>query len=243
MITPLPTTPPTKTDPINFDARADALFGALPTLISEINSTAAAADTAKTQAQTAAAGTVAAQGYANTATTKAGEASASASAALGYRNQAQGYRDQAAVYAGGGVTSVNGVSGPGAITIPIGSSAWSAITGKPTTQAALAINDVGLPVVTSAAQSVFAGQQNQTLVCTNAGQTNCTLPASPSGAWRIRVVFSNVRLDNAVYASGGQPIKVLGTDVPSGQYVLLDVFAQCGYEFFYVPALGCWFMV
>lgn len=41
-ITPLPTPVPSSGDPANFDARADAFLGALPTFATEANALAAA---------------------------------------------------------------------------------------------------------------------------------------------------------------------------------------------------------
>nr|WP_315237724.1 hypothetical protein [uncultured Albidiferax sp.] len=106
-ISALPTPAPSPTDtPVEFNAHAFALLGALPTFITETNSTAAAvnaanatavaaagvATTKATAADGSATAAAASAGTATTqagiATTKAGEASTSAAAALASQNSA-----------------------------------------------------------------------------------------------------------------------------------------------------------
>ena len=82
-ITALPT-PPSRSDPTNFDTRADAFLGALPTLATEVNtwagqanSTASTVSSDKSSAQAAAAAAAASSA---TATTQAGVASSARTA-------------------------------------------------------------------------------------------------------------------------------------------------------------------
>lgn len=97
-ITALPT-PPSRDDPANFSARADAFFSALPdfvtesnALASELNASAAAADsdaaTATTKAAEAAASAAAASASAGVASTKASEAADQVSLATAQANTA-----------------------------------------------------------------------------------------------------------------------------------------------------------
>lgn len=53
-ITPLPTTVPSTADPANFDVRADATLGALPTFIAQTNALATEAESNAVTAQNAA---------------------------------------------------------------------------------------------------------------------------------------------------------------------------------------------
>ena len=76
-ITALPT-PPSSSSPANFDTRADALLGALPTFVTETNAVATEVNAAAASAATSA-GTATTQ--ATTATTQASAAAASAAAA------------------------------------------------------------------------------------------------------------------------------------------------------------------
>lgn len=71
MITALPT-PPSRSDPANFAARADAFLGALPTFATEVNSTASTVDSQSTTATNAA----------NTATAQANAAISAVNATL-----------------------------------------------------------------------------------------------------------------------------------------------------------------
>lgn len=79
-VTALPS-PPSRDDPATFSAKADAFFGALPTLVTQINTVSGEINSNASTASSAA-GT--ASGAAGTATTKAGEASASAALATGF---------------------------------------------------------------------------------------------------------------------------------------------------------------
>lgn len=84
-ITLLPT-PPSRQDPANFNVRADAFLGALPTFGTEANSLATDVNNKQVTASNAA---TTATNAASTATTKAGEASTSASAANSARIAAE----------------------------------------------------------------------------------------------------------------------------------------------------------
>lgn len=76
-VTALPS-PPSRDDPATFSSKADAFFGAMPTMVTQINTVSGEINSNASTASSAA-GT--ASSAASTATTKAGEASASASAA------------------------------------------------------------------------------------------------------------------------------------------------------------------
>lgn len=83
-ITALPT-PPSRSDPANFAARADDFLAALPDFVDEVNAVAGEVNTNASSAATSASTATTQAGIATTqagiATTKAGEASASAAAA------------------------------------------------------------------------------------------------------------------------------------------------------------------
>jgi len=85
-ITPLPTPVPSRSDPINFAARADAFLGALPTFGTEANAVAAEVNTNKNTAVSSASTATTQAGIATTqagiAATKAAEAAASAATAV-----------------------------------------------------------------------------------------------------------------------------------------------------------------
>jgi hypothetical protein len=85
-VTPLPTPVPSTASPSNFDERADAFLGALPTLVTEINIVAneinTNADIATTQAANALAEAINAANSADDAAQSAAEASFSAATAL-----------------------------------------------------------------------------------------------------------------------------------------------------------------
>lgn len=82
---PTLSTPPSRSDPTNFNTRADAFLSELPPWGNAINVVAGEVNTNATTASTAA----------STATTKAGEASTSASSALASKNAAASARDEA----------------------------------------------------------------------------------------------------------------------------------------------------
>lgn len=96
-ISPLPVTPPSLSDPANFDARGDAVIGALPTLITEFNSVAAKtkqnADAAKEKADAAGSSQTQAANWAAAAADEA-------VAAMGYRNTAGSHATTATTQAG-----------------------------------------------------------------------------------------------------------------------------------------------
>lgn len=121
--TPLPT-PPSTTDPGNFDTRADAFLGALPTFQTQTNSQAtttynnaveafnsattatsskdtavAAKDTAVASASTASTASSTAVSAKDTAVASASTASTAATTASTARDQAVAARDQALIYA------------------------------------------------------------------------------------------------------------------------------------------------
>lgn len=96
-ISPLPT-PPTPADtPTDFNTKAFALLGSLPTFVTEANAQAAGVDAAA----------AAAGAQATTATTKAGEALASANAAALSKTDADAARDAAALSAASALDSKN----------------------------------------------------------------------------------------------------------------------------------------
>lgn len=181
-----------------------------------------------------------AKAYRDAAAAQAASVSGVVTQAQGLVNQAQtysleskAYRDQAAVYAGGGVTGVNGVNGPGPITVP-----FSAIPGRPATYPAFVLRD-------SPAQSTFGTDGiNEFVRCTYGASANFTLPNSAVDGQRVRVLFSN-RLANKVWAPGvgGGTLKFRGVDVSPGQWVNFDRPEDIDaiHEFVYIGPLGCWY--
>lgn len=136
IITQVPTPPDMLDEPVVFVERADNLLGALPLLVTQINTSTAFVDA---QAAAAEAAKGAAQTAAGTATTKASEAAGSASTASGHRTQTgldriatgedrlqtgedrDAVMDALASIADGPVTSVNGQTG--VVELDIGTNA------------------------------------------------------------------------------------------------------------------------
>ena len=114
-ISALPT-PPTRQDPSNFASRGDALMGALPGLVTQMNEAIDLVNDCVTAINAAlAAGLEDTAGNAQSAATQAGiaitKAGESAASALASYNSAVAAEAAAASISGGPVTSVNGLTG------------------------------------------------------------------------------------------------------------------------------------
>lgn len=109
VIRPLPVTPPSLSDPANFDARGDAVIGHIPVLIDDMNSVAAKtkqnADAAHERAQIAEAAKSAVAASASAASSAAARAESARDLAV----QAEAAIEQA--LAEGPVLSVQGKTG------------------------------------------------------------------------------------------------------------------------------------
>lgn len=201
-VTPLPT-PPLRSDPANFAARADSFLGALPTLQTDLNAQAANA-------------------FANA--TDAADSSSAAAAARAAAQTAQGAAELAVQQTLAATAVPRWVSGT---TYAQGALAWSPATSwtyrrsgaagvsstdpsADTANWALAAPAV-LPVVTVGASTVaLAAGARYSL--TNAAATTATLPASPQAGQTLAVVAANGRRDNVI-ARGGQLLQGLAEDL------------------------------
>jgi len=200
-ISALPT-PPTRQDPANFNARADAFLAALPTFRAEANALEANVDAREANAIV----------QANTATAQASAALASAASA-----------SASAILAAASAGAAAWVSGT---AYSIGQVVWSPITqliyrrrvaGAGTTDpsadsANWALVAGGLPqlveiIATSA--TLLAGQH---AVLTNVSQTTVTLPPSPTVFDYVWVTPANGRVDTRI-ARNGQNIMGLAEDL------------------------------
>lgn len=207
-ISALPT-PPTRQDPANFNARADAFLAALPTFRSEANALEANVDAREANAIAQAA---AAQTSANNAAAQAAAAAASATAALGSA--------QASAANAGAPAWVSGTS------YSVGQVVWSPITqlvyrrrvaGAGTTDPSAdstnwALVAGGLPQlveITATSATLSAGHH---AVLTNVSQTTVTLPPSPTVFDYAWVTPANGRVDNRI-ARNGQNIMGLAEDL------------------------------
>lgn len=200
-ISALPT-PPTRQDPANFNARADAFLAALPTFRTEANALEANVDAREANAIV----------QANTATAQASAALASAASA-----------SASAILAAASAGAAAWVSGT---TYSIGQVVWSPITqliyrrrvaGAGTTDpsadsANWALVAGGLPQlveITATSATLLAGQH---AVLTNVSQTTVTLPPSPTVFDYVWVTPTNSRVDNRI-ARNGQNIMGLAEDL------------------------------
>lgn len=200
-ISALPT-PPTRQDPANFNARADAFLAALPTFRTEANALEANVDAREANAII----------QANTATAQASAALASAASA-----------SASAILAAASAGAAAWVSGT---TYSIGQVVWSPITqliyrrrvaGAGTTDpsadsANWALVAGGLPQlveITATSATLLAGQH---AVLTNVSQTTVTLPPSPTVFDYVWVTPTNSRVDNRI-ARNGQNIMGLAEDL------------------------------
>ena len=200
-ISALPT-PPTRQDPANFNARADAFLAALPTFRTEANALEANVDAREANAIV----------QANTATAQASAALASAASA-----------SASAILAAASAGAAAWVSGT---TYSIGQVVWSPITqliyrrrvaGAGTTDpsadsANWALVAGGLPQlveITATSATLLAGQH---AVLTNVSQTTVTLPPSPTVFDYVWVTPTNARVDNRI-ARNGQNIMGLAEDL------------------------------
>lgn len=200
-ISALPT-PPTRQDPANFNARADAFLAALPTFRTEANALEANVDAREANAIV----------QANTATAQASAALASAASA-----------SASAILAAANAGAAAWVSGT---TYSIGQVVWSPITqliyrrrvaGAGTTDpsadsANWALVAGGLPQlveITATSATLLAGQH---AVLTNVSQTTVTLPPSPTVFDYVWVTPTNYRVDNRI-ARNGQNIMGLAEDL------------------------------
>lgn len=200
-ISALPT-PPTRQDPANFNARADAFLAALPTFRTEANALEANVDAREANAIV----------QANTATAQASAALASAASA-----------SASAILAAANAGAAAWVSGT---TYSIGQVVWSPITqliyrrrvaGAGTTDpsadsANWALVAGGLPQlveITATSATLLAGQH---AVLTNVSQTTVTLPPSPTVFDYVWVTPTNSRVDNRI-ARNGQNIMGLAEDL------------------------------
>ncbi len=106
VISPIPAPAPSRADPVNFNARSEAMLNALPTLSTEINTwrtqTNALAGTVNSQSTQVAADTVTVRQIrdavlpaTNTATQAAASATSAKNDAVAARDAAQGYASQA----------------------------------------------------------------------------------------------------------------------------------------------------
>lgn len=182
-------TPPSTTDPTNFDARADALFVQLPTFVTQTN---AVANNVKANADEAAAS-------ANTATTKASDANTTLLACISTA--------QAAAASAGAIAWVSGT------TYADGDVRWSPIDSRvyrrrPGTAGAGTTDPSAdpakwSPVAPNGLQMVIVGTSTSTVAAntdtafTNAAACAATVPAIGVGdAFVVR--FDNGRRDNTV---------------------------------------------
>lgn len=199
-ITALPT-PPSTASPSNFDARADAFNGAMPTFQSEMG---ALADNVFANATDAATSATTASTQAATATTQATNAAASAVAAAA--SAGASIWVSGTTYAIGDVcySPANGriyrrlTSGAGTTDPSLDGANWKAV-------------DHGYVVVVAAGTTQTAVAATQ-YVLTNASASTLTLPASPSAGDTVVVSIGNARTDNVI-ARNGSTVMGLAEDM------------------------------
>lgn len=227
-VTPLPVTPPQRADPANFSARADAVLGALPQLINEINSTAsgmtgmeASAGAYADAAQAAASSASSAAASANAAAVAAAQSSAmtgTSTTSLAVGTGSKSLTTQAgkaflvgqfvivassaspANYMHGQVTAYN--SGTGAMTVSV------VAIGGSGTLAAWSITPSNAPsksfAIVNTSSSTYTASTGEWVMCQGALQQTVTLPAGATDR-KVRVSVNNGRYDVAVApATGGR---------------------------------------
>ena len=193
-ITALPT-PPSTTDPTNFDARADAFVGALPVMTTETNATATNVYNNAVEAynQAVASGNQAAiaTAQANLAAISAASA-ASASGAAAW-NAATNYTVGICVYSPSNYQTYRSVTGGVHATDP-------AI--DPVNWAPMVAQGLMLHTDANLAASVPVNTHTE---CTNAGDVTATIAPGASGD-TVWITFTNTSYVNVIAASGGQTI-------------------------------------
>ncbi len=152
-ITVLPT-PPSRADPANFDTRADAFLGALPTMQTQMNTWAGQANSTASDATGAAGDAEAAQAAAEaaqgTATTQAGIATTQAGIAT---TQAGTATTQA-----GTATTKAGEAAASAVTATSQAGAATTQAGTATTQAGIATAQAGIATTQAGTATTKAGE-------------------------------------------------------------------------------------
>lgn len=198
-------TPPSTSDPTNFDTRADALFGQLPTTVTEINAlgtvtynnavdaynsaTTAAADAASTAANAAIASAAAGAILWVSGTTYAvGDRRFSPTNGLTYRR----------------LTVGAGTTDPAADTTN-----WQIVQVAPP-----------VIVVTGTTQTAVAGYE---YVLTHGSATTVTLPASPASGDKVIVKPANGLATNVINPNGATVEGVAGSMTIDSAYAVVNL--------------------
>ncbi len=184
-VTAIPVDVPNTADPVNFDPRADALVGALPTFQSEVSTLGAV--TYGNALEAAAAATAASQS--ELAAAQSAAAAATSSGAPKWVS-GQAYSDGYAVYdPSDGVIYRRVGAGSGTVNPSADPANWRAIGIRT------------LPKV-NVDTATHTAQPNTQVVLRYAGAVTVTLPPTPAEADAVEIVVANGRDDNIVNFNG-----------------------------------------
>lgn len=187
-------TPPSTSDTVNFDARADSFLGQFPTLAEQINAVTMATYLNASHAED----------YANLAQNAAAAAVGSANAQIWVSDS---------IYAVGDVrySPVNSriyrrlVAGAGAIDPSLDATNWQLVT--------VSLADMPVEVVTATAVSAVRGVR---YLLTNVATSTVALPITPGVGDSVGVVCANALATNVI-ARSGQTIMGLAEDLTINQ--------------------------
>lgn len=209
-ITALPTPVPTRNDPLNFSARADAFLAALPDFATEANALATEVN-----------------GYEAAALSSKNDAATSETNALAYKNAADASAQSAATAAGATLWVSGGNYSPGMVRYsPANFYVYRCTTtrnGSTTDPSAdpsyWSLAGTAMPQMVIETSVAITMTANMHVVLTNAAASKATLPPSPAAGDVCAVTVANGLATNSIgYNAGGAARTIMG----AAEDLLLD---------------------